>query len=79
MRETNIYILYMRNINATFFEMKGGKNSFRKLAELMRTCIYSTEGYKNLLNFLQSEAKKHNCDLEDLELNDDDKIYEIEW
>jgi len=71
--------LYMRNINATFFEMKGGKNSFRKLAELMRTCIYSTEGYKNLLNFLQSEAKKHNCDLEDLELNDDDKIYEIEW
>jgi hypothetical protein len=45
----------------------------------MRTCIYSTEGYKNLLNFLQSEAKKHNCDLEDLELNDDDKIYEIEW
>ena len=71
--------LYMRNINATFFEMKGGKNSFRKLADLLRTSIYSTEEYIDLLNFLQSEAKKHNCVIEDLELNDDDDIYEIEW
>ena len=71
--------LYMRNINATFFEMKGGKNSFRKLADLLRTSIYSTEEYKDLLNFLQSEAKKHNCAIEDLELDDDDDIYEIEW
>ena len=71
--------LYMRNINATFFEMRGGKNSFRKLADLMRTSIYFTDEYKDLLNFLESESKKHNCTIEDLELNDDDSIYEIEW
>ncbi|GEM52762.1 hypothetical protein EB1_25520 [Empedobacter brevis NBRC 14943 = ATCC 43319] len=70
---------YMRNINASFFEMKGGKNSFRKLADLMRASIYFSDEYDELLNFLQSEAKKHGCNVENLELNDDDKIYEIEW
>ncbi|PZU05650.1 MAG: hypothetical protein DI622_18775 [Chryseobacterium sp.] len=71
--------LYMRHINSSFFELKGGKKSFRKLDKLMRTAVYATEEYNNLLSFLQSEAKKHNCKVEDLELNDDDKIYEIQW
>ncbi|KQK26066.1 hypothetical protein AR438_10825 [Chryseobacterium aquaticum] len=71
--------LFMRHINASFFEMNGGKNSFRKLADLMRVSIYSSEEYDDLLIFLQSEAKKYNCNIEDLELSDDDKIYEIEW
>lgn len=71
--------LFMRHINASFFEMNGGKNSYRKLADLMRVSIYSSEEYNDLLIFLQSEAKKYNCKIEDLELSDDDKIYEIEW
>ncbi|MBV6880597.1 hypothetical protein NG800_009085 [Epilithonimonas ginsengisoli] len=71
--------LFMRHINASFFEMNGGKNSYRKLAHLMRVSIYSSEEYNDLLIFLQSEAKKYNCKIEDLELSDDDKIYEIEW
>lgn len=71
--------LYMRHINALFFEMKGGKLSFRKLYDLMRASVYSSEEYGDLLNFLQSEAKKYNCNIEDMELNEDDRIYEIEW
>ncbi len=71
--------LFMRHINASFFEMNGGKNSFRKLADLMRVSVYSSEEYNDLLIFLQSEAKKCNCNIEDLELSDDDRIYEIEW
>lgn len=71
--------LFMRHINSTFFGLKGGKKSFRSLAQLMRTAVFSTDEYNDLRNFLQSEAKKHNCKIEDLELNDDDKLYEIEW
>lgn len=71
--------LYMRHINATFFEMKGGKIAFRKLADLMRVSIYSSNEYNDFLHFLSSEAKKHNCKIDDLELSDNDKIYEIEW
>lgn len=71
--------LYMRHINATFFEMKGGKFAFRKLADLMKVAIFLSDEFKDFFNFLNSEAKKHNCNIEDLELSDDDKIYEIEW
>ncbi len=49
--------LYMRNINATFFEMKGGKNSFRKLADLLRTSIYSTRNTKVYLIFFNLKQK----------------------
>lgn len=71
--------LYMRHINLRFFEMKGGKISFRKLGDLMRTAVYSSDEYKELLNFLRSEAKNHKCQIQDMELNDDNEIYEIEW
>lgn len=71
--------LYMRHINSTFFQWKGGKISFRKLGKLMRTAVFSTDEYTELLSFLHSEAQKYSCKVEDLELNDDNKIYEIEW
>lgn len=71
--------LYMRHVNATFFEMKGGKVAFRKLADLMKVAIFFSEEFKDFLNFLKSEAKKHNCNIEDLELSDEDELYEIEW
>lgn len=78
--EGNEYLyLYMRNINASFFEMKGGKTSFRKLAELMKTSTLLSKEYENFLNFLKSEAKRYDCTIEDLELSDDDALYEIEW
>jgi len=71
--------LYMRHINSMFFKMKGGRNSFRKLADLMRVSIYFSDDYKDFLNFLQFEAKKYSCSIDELELSDDDNIYEIEW
>ncbi|AZA88554.1 hypothetical protein EG349_18150 [Chryseobacterium shandongense] len=71
--------LYMRHINAKFFEMRGGKIAFRKLADLMRVSIYFSNEYNDFLDFLKSEAEKYNCKIDDLELSDDHKIYEIEW
>ncbi|WP_027388384.1 DUF6904 family protein [Chryseobacterium gregarium] len=69
----------MRNINMMYFEMKGGKLPFRKLSELMKTAAIFTPEYKELEAFLKSEAKKYNCKIEDLEINDNNEIYEIEW
>ncbi|WP_185140317.1 MULTISPECIES: DUF6904 family protein [unclassified Chryseobacterium] len=42
--------LFMRHINAKFFEMKGGKTSFRKLADLMKTSIPFSKEYDSFLN-----------------------------
>lgn len=71
--------LYMRHVNAAFFETKGGKTAFRKLADMMRVAVYASDEYKELLNYLKSEAKKYNCKIEDLELSDDNVDYEVEW
>lgn len=76
----NEYIYqYMRNINMRFFEMKGGKTSFRKLSELMKTASIFTPEYQELLNFLKHEAQKYNCKIDNLDIDDNNKIYEIEW
>nr|WP_199161919.1 hypothetical protein [Elizabethkingia sp. ASV34] len=71
--------LYMRNINAAFFRMKGGKSSFRKLGDLMKGCTIFSEEYNDLLNFLEADAKRFNCNIEDLELDDANELYEIQW
>lgn len=71
--------LFMRNVNASFFQLKGGKRAFRKLADLMRVSLFFSEEYNELLHFLESEANKYNCNIKDLELNDNDALYEIEW
>ncbi|PQA89828.1 hypothetical protein SAMN05421796_106186 [Chryseobacterium piscicola] len=76
----NEYIYqYMRNINMRFFQMKGGKMSFRKLSDLMKTASNFTNEYQELLDFLKFEAQKYNCKIDDLDIDDDNEIYEIEW
>ena len=71
--------LFMRQINLQFFEMKGGKTSFRKLPDLMKMSVIFSKEYDAHTNFLKSEAKKYNCKIDDLELSDENEIYEIEW
>ena len=76
----NEYIYqYMRNIDSRFFQMKGGKVSFRKLSDLMKTASVFTPTYQELLNFLRLEAQNYNCKIDDLDIDDNNEIYEIEW
>lgn len=76
----NEYIYhYMRNIDLRFFQMKGGKASFRKLSDLMKAASIFTPEYQELLNFLKLEAHRYNCKIDDLDIDDNNETYEIEW
>ncbi|WP_261511541.1 DUF6904 family protein [Chryseobacterium paludis] len=77
----NPYIYqYMRSINYDFFTLKGGVNAFRKLPDLLRRGVYSTEEYKTYKMFLENEAKRLHCEISDLELSDGDFDYEsVVW
>lgn len=77
----NNYIYqYMRVINYDYFLLGGGKKNFRKLPELLKRSVYSTDEYNSYLKFLEDCAKKEKCDISDLELKEDDSIYEnVKW
>lgn len=71
---------YMRSINLDFFKLGGGKRAFRKLPELLRCGIFFTEEYKEYENYLKKEAQRINCDVGDLEIDDDHFDYEkVTW
>jgi hypothetical protein len=70
----------MRSINLDFFILGGGKRAFRKLPDLLKKGVYYTKEYKDYLKFLETEAKKLNCDISELELSDDNFDYEkLKW
>jgi len=77
----NNYIYqYMRSINLDFFCIGGGKRAFRKLPELLKRGIYFTDEYKEYESFLKIEAERLNCDINDLEIDDDNINNEnIKW
>ena len=77
----NNYIYqYMRSINLDFFLLGGGKQAFRKLPDLLKKGVFYSDEYKAYAKFLEEEAKRLNCKIEDLELNDDDFDYEkVKW
>lgn len=66
----------MRSINVDFFLLGGGKKSFRQLPNLLKRGIYFTDEYKQYETFLQEEAKRLNCDVSELEINDANIDYE---
>lgn len=77
----NKYIYqYMRSINLDFFQLGGGKKAFRKLPDLLKRAVYYTDEYKDYEAFLTAEAKRLNCEISDLEFNDNDFDYEtLKW
>ncbi|WP_455642808.1 DUF6904 family protein [Parabacteroides sp.] len=76
----NSYIYqFMRSINMQFFILGGGKRAFRKLPDLLKQGIFFTNEYKEYEAFLKNEAKRLDCDINELDLNDDDVIYDVEW
>ena len=75
----NLY-QFMRNINADYFRLGGGKKNFRKLPNLLNQAVYHTSKYREYTNFLKKESDRLNCEVSELEINDDDVDYEnIKW
>ncbi len=77
----NEYIYhYMRSINLDYFLLGGGKRAFRKLPELLKKGIFFTEEYESFKTFLENDAKRLGCAINDMDINDDDVYYdEIKW
>ncbi|CAG5086857.1 DUF6904 family protein [Parvicella tangerina] len=75
----NIYH-FMRCINMEYFKLKGGKRAFRKLPELLKLGIFNTNEYLEYQKFLTTESKRLNCEIINMEINDDHVDYEnIKW
>lgn len=77
----NNYIYqYMRSVNLEFYLLGGGKKAFRKLPDLLRKGVFYSNEYKSYEKFLEEEAKRLNCKITDLEINDDGIDYEkLKW
>ena len=68
----NEYIYhYMRSINLDYDMLGGGKKAFRKLPDLLQKGVYFTEEYNSFRSFLEKEAKRLGCDVNDIDINDD--------
>jgi len=71
---------YMRSINLDYYLLGGGKRTFRKLPELLRRGIFFTTEYKSYRSFLEEDAKRLNCTIDELELDDNDIDYDsVKW
>lgn len=75
---SNIYH-FMRSINQEFFLFGRGKRAFRKIPDLLKRGIFFTNEYKEYDTFLKKEAERLNCDISEMDINDDDINYDIEW
>lgn len=70
----------MRSINLDYFLLEGGKRAFRKLPELLKRGIFYSEEYQDYQAFLRKESKRLNCEISDMEINDDRIDYEnLKW
>jgi hypothetical protein len=71
---------YMRSINFEFFLKGGGVRQFRKLPDLMRRSVAVTREYDDYKRFLESEAKRLDCEVNEIEIDDDSFDYDaIKW
>ncbi|WP_016777558.1 DUF6904 family protein [Anaerophaga thermohalophila] len=79
--EANEYIYhYMRSINMDFFILGGGKKAFRQLPRLLNKAVFYTDEYNAYRTFLEKEAKRLGCNVNDMEIDDDEVDYEgLRW
>lgn len=77
----NEYIYHcMRSVNMDYFLLGGGKKAFRKLPELLKRGIFFSDEYRVYNTFLEKEAKRLGCAVNDMEIDDDSIDYEqIKW
>ncbi|AUC84795.1 hypothetical protein CW731_05575 [Polaribacter sp. ALD11] len=70
----------LNGINADFLILNGGKKAFRKLPELLRRGIPFTSEYREYEEFLKKEAKRHNCEVHELTVNENNIDFEnLKW
>jgi hypothetical protein len=70
----------LNGINVDFLILNGGKKAFRKLPELLRRGIPFTHEYREYEIFLKQEAKRQNCEVHELSVNDNHIDYEnLKW
>ena len=75
----NIYQL-LNSIDTDFLRLKGGKRAFRKLPELLKRGVTFTTEFQDFMKFLKQEAKILNCEISELETNDEGIDYEnLKW
>ena len=79
--EANEYIYhYMRSINMDYVMLGGGKKAFRQLPRLLKKGVFFTDEFNAYKTFLEKEAQKHGCTVNDLEVDDDFVDYEgLKW
>lgn len=70
---------YMRFINADFIQLGGGKRAFRSLPDLLKKGAVGSDAYYDFMDFLTKEAKRLNCSMGDLDLDDEHVNYEMPW
>ncbi len=77
----NEYIYhYMRSINIDYFMLGGGKKAFRQLPDLLRRGIFYTNEYKTYRAFLENDAKRLGCEINNMDINEGNIDYEnIKW
>lgn len=75
----NIY-LFMRSIDVDYIRNGIGKQGFRKLPYLLKRAVIFTDEFKQHEIFLKKEAERMNCNISQMEINDDDIDYEkLRW
>lgn len=71
---------YMRSINLDYFLLGGGKRAFRKLPNLLQRGIFFSDEYKSYKNDLEKDAKRLGCDVNDMDIDDDNIDYDnMKW
>lgn len=74
----NEYIYhYWRIVNFDFFILGGGKRAFRQLPKLLKRGVYYTPQYLEYASYLEKEAEQFDCEVLDLEIDDDHVDYSI--
>lgn len=61
---------YMRSIDIEAKKSAKGKKALRLLPQLLRRAVYGTTEYEAYEMYLKSEAKRHDCNISDLDFND---------
>jgi hypothetical protein len=77
----NEYIYhFMRSVDIDYFLLGGGKSAFRKLPQLLTRGVFFSDEYRAYKTFLENEAKRLGCHVNDMEIDDDSIDYEsIKW
>ena len=71
--------LFMRSIDADYFRMGGGKTAFRRLSHLLKRASFMTKEYNDHAEHLEKEAKRLNCSIVEMDINDGDVNYDMDW